>query len=100
MRFLSCEPLLGPLHDLNLNGIGWVIAGGESGPGSRRPKPDWFRSIRDQCAAAEVGFFFKQWGAFNADGRRVGKKKAGRELDGQVWDEMPAASVVASRPYR
>ena len=93
VRFLSCEPLLGPLHDLNLTGIGWVIAGGESGPGSRRPKPDWFRSIRDQCAAAEVGFFFKQWGAFNADGRRVGKKKAGRELDGQVWDGMPV--VVA-----
>ncbi len=100
VRFLSCEPLLGPLNDLNLTGIGWVIAGGESGPGSRRPKPDWFRSIRDQCAAAEVGFFFKQWGAFDVDGRRVGKKKAGRELDGRVWDGMPVASVAASGPYR
>ena len=90
VRFLSCEPLLGPLNNLDLTGVHWVIAGGESGPGARRPKPEWFRSIRDQCAAAEVDFFFKQWGAFDADGRRVGKKKAGRELDGRVWDGMPS----------
>ena len=94
MRFLSCEPLLGPLNDLDLTGVHWVIAGGESGPGARRPKPEWFRSLRDQCAAAGVEFFFKQWGAFDADGRRVGKKKAGRELDGRVWDGMPAAAAA------
>lgn len=94
VRFLSCEPLLGPLNGLDLTGVHWVIAGGESGPGARRPKPEWFRSLRDQCAEAEVDFFFKQWGAFNADGRRVGKKKAGRDLDGRVWDGMPV-SVAA-----
>ena len=92
VRFLSCEPLLGPLNDLDLTGVHWVIAGGESGPGARRPKPEWFRSLRDQCAEAEVDFFFKQWGAFNADGKRVGKKKAGRELDGRLWDGMPVAA--------
>ncbi len=91
VRFLSCEPLLGPLNGLNLSGVHWVIADGESGPGSRRPKPEWFRSIRDQCAEANVGFFFKQWGAFNANGKRVGKKKAGRELDGRVWDGFPVS---------
>ena len=88
-RFLSCEPLLGPLDELNLAGVHWVIAGGESGPGARRPKPDWFRSLRDQCAALQIPFFFKQWGAFNEDGRRVGKKAAGRELDGLFWDMSP-----------
>ena len=92
VRFLSCEPLLGPLNNLDLTDIHWVIAGGESGPGARRPKPEWFRSLRDQCAAAQVGFFFKQWGAFNEEGKRVGKKRAGRELDGLVWDGMPALS--------
>ena len=94
VRFLSCEPLLGPLNNLDLTDIHWVIAGGESGPGARRPKPEWFRSLRDQCAAARVGFFFKQWGAFNEEGKRVGKKRAGRELDGLVWDGMPALSKV------
>ena len=94
VRFLSCEPLLGPLNNLDLTDIHWVIAGGESGPGARRPKPEWFRSLRDQCAAAQVGFFFKQWGAFNEEGKRVGKKRAGRELDGLVWDGMPALSKV------
>ena len=90
LRFLSCEPLLGPLDALDLSGVHWVIAGGESGPGARRPKPEWFRSLRDQCAAARTPFFFKQWGAFNEAGRRVGKKAAGRELDGEAWDGMPA----------
>ncbi len=94
VRFLSCEPLLGPLHDLDLSDIHWVIAGGESGPGARRPKPEWFRSLRDQCTAARVGFFFKQWGAFNEAGKRVGKKRAGRELDGVVWDGEPALLEV------
>ncbi|MEY2458164.1 MAG: hypothetical protein QOK06_3344 [Acidimicrobiaceae bacterium] len=85
VRFLSCEPLLGPLPGMDLSGIGWVIAGGESGPGHRSMDPAWVMSVRDQCASASVPFFFKQWG-----GRTP--KAAGRELDGVLWDEMPAAT--------
>lgn len=81
VRFLSCEPLLGPLK-LDLDGIHWVIVGGESGPGARRMAKSWVRSIRKQCRAADVPFFFKQWGG-------VIKKHAGRELDGRTYDEMP-----------
>ena len=81
-KFLSLEPLLGPLGMLNLNGIGWVIVGGESGPGARPMDADWVRDIRDQCVAAEVPFFFKQWGG-------VRKAENGRELDGRTWDEFP-----------
>ena len=83
VRFLSLEPLLGPLPRLDLNGIDWVIVGGESGPGSRPMDPAWVRDIRDQCAGATVPFFFKQWGG-------VQKKKNGRVLDGRVHDDMPA----------
>lgn len=82
VKFLSLEPLLGPLEQLNLAGIDWVIVGGESGPGARPMDPSWAMSIRDQCRRAGVPFFFKQWGG-------VFKKKAGRELDGRTWDEMP-----------
>ncbi len=82
-RFLSLEPLLGPLGTLNLAGIHWVIAGGESGPGARAVAPEWIRSIRDQCQRQDVAFHFKQWGGVN-------KKKTGRELDGRTWDERPA----------
>ncbi|MFD4017210.1 DUF5131 family protein [Streptomyces sindenensis] len=82
VRFLSCEPLLGSLTGLNLDGIGWVIAGGESGPGHRPVEEDWLIDIRDLCSAAGVPFFFKQWG-----GRTP--KAGGRELEGQVWSEMP-----------
>lgn len=82
IKFLSCEPLLGPLPDLPLTGIHWVIVGGESGPKARPMSPDWVRQIRDQCQKANVPFFFKQWG-----GTR--KKKTGRLLDGRTWDEMP-----------
>ena len=82
LRFLSFEPLLGPLPRLDLTDIDWVIVGGESGPGARPVDPDWVRDIRDQCLSAGVPFFFKQWG-----GTR--KKAAGRLLDGRVWDEMP-----------
>jgi len=143
VRFLSCEPLLGPIdlkravwtrgsergHGLTtsfahaggccrkFHGIDWVIAGGESGPGARPMSPDWARSLRDQCTAAEVPFLFKQWGAYQPTGwmvigspidprnvlvgdpiddlghrwemRRVGKKAAGRELDGRTWDQFP-----------
>ncbi|MDQ6949789.1 MAG: phage Gp37/Gp68 family protein [Actinomycetota bacterium] len=128
LRFLSMEPLLGPI-DLGLPGIGWVITGGESGPGATPSHPDWFRSVRDQCQAAGVPYHHKQWGEWapvepdewpnrrasdsliRPDGyswplsephgtgdesdstvtiRRFGKKVAGRELDGRVWDEVPA----------
>jgi protein gp37 len=89
VRFLSLEPLLGPLPSLNLEGIDWVIVGGESGPGARPIDPAWVLEIRDQCLEAGVPFFFKQWG-----GTR--EKKSGRELEGRTWDEMPAlASAVA-----
>ena len=82
-KFLSLEPLLGPLPGLDLSGIDWVIAGGESGPGARPVHPDWIREIRDACVRHEVPFFFKQWGGVN-------KKHAGRLLDGTTWDGMPA----------
>lgn len=82
VKFLSLEPLLGPLLGLDLEGIDWVIAGGESGPGARPMKPEWVTSIRDQCVNSNVPFFFKQWGGVN-------KKRAGRELDGKTWDQMP-----------
>ena len=81
-KFLSLEPLLGPLPDLNLTGIDWVIVGGESGPGARPMKEDWVLQIRDNCKASGVPFFFKQWGG-------VHKKRAGRELQEQTWDELP-----------
>jgi protein gp37 len=86
-RFLSCEPLLGPLTGLNLDGIDWVIAGGESGPNNRAMDANWVREIRDECRAAEVAFFFKQWG-----GRTP--KALGRDLDGRHWDEMPTSALV------
>jgi len=83
IKFLSLEPLLGPLPDLDLSGIDWVIVGGESGPKARSMKEKWVLRIRDQCGAAGVPFFFKQWGGVN-------KKKTGRMLRGRAWDEMPA----------
>ena len=81
-KFLSLEPLLGPLPSLDLNGIDWVIVGGESGPGARPMEPEWVREIRDNCVDNNVPFFFKQWGG-------VFKKRTGRILDGRTWDEMP-----------
>lgn len=86
-KFLSLEPLLGPLVGLELSGIDWVIVGGESGPGFRNIDPAWVLSIRDQCQAACVPFFFKQWGGFN-------KKKSGRTLEGRTWDELPRTKRV------
>ncbi|HTP29400.1 MAG TPA: phage Gp37/Gp68 family protein [Anaeromyxobacteraceae bacterium] len=82
VRFLSVEPLLGPLVGLDLAGIDWVIVGGESGPGARAMEIDWVRSIRGACQAASVPFFFKQWGGTN-------RKVTGRVLDGRVWSESP-----------
>lgn len=92
IKFLSLEPLLGPLDNLNLDGIDWAIAGGESGPGARRMNPDWVRSIRDQCNRNGIAFHFKQWGGVN-------KKKTGRLLDGRTWDEMPkrTSAIGATR---
>jgi protein gp37 len=129
VRFLSCEPLLGPVDvsdwlgtDIDEPGIGWVIAGGESGHGARPMSPDWARSLRDQCAAAEVPYLFKQWGEYQPtdwkvigrpsdkrnvlvgdpiddlghrwEMRRVGKGKAGRELDGRTWDQFPKTAAA------
>ena len=90
VRFLSVEPLLGPISQLPLDGIDWVIVGGESGPGHRLIKPEWVRDIRDQCAGAKVAFFFKQWGG-------VIKSHAGRELDGRCHDDSPALDA-SSQP--
>ena len=82
IRFLSLEPLLGPLEDLDLAGIHWVIVGGESGPGARPLQEGWVTGIRDQCFSAGVPFFFKQWGG-------VFKSRNGRTLQGRTWDGMP-----------
>jgi protein gp37 len=97
-RFLSVEPLLGPIRRLPVSGIEWVIVGGESGPGARPIQPDWVRAIRDRCVQRGVSFFFKQWGG-------VRKKRTGRTLDGRTWDELPnlpsaylAAQQVGARP--
>lgn len=86
IRFLSLEPLLGPLPDLALEGIDWVIVGGESGPKARAMKSEWVRDIRDQCVRSETAFFFKQWGG-------VFKKKNGRTLDDKIWDQLPVTTV-------
>lgn len=99
VRWLSIEPLLGPV-DLDGQALDWVVVGGESGPNARPMHPDWARSIRDQCQAAEVPFFFKQWGEYGLlpgtiDGTvRLGKKKAGRLLDGREWNEYPEVRNV------
>jgi protein gp37 len=91
VRFLSFEPLLGKisLNESLLRGIHWVIVGGESGPGARPMSLKWVKDIHEQCRKSGVSFFFKQWGAFNKEGHRVGKKVAGRILDGAIWNEMP-----------
>ncbi len=117
-RFLSMEPLLESVdlvhlenhkdgfhasalqahHDDNYyqfdNKIDWVIVGGESGAQARPMKAEWARSLRDQCIASDVPFLFKQWGEFGEDGERVGKKKAGRHLDGRTWDQYPSRESV------
>jgi len=90
IKFLSLEPLLGPLPDLDLHGIHWVIVGGESGPGARTLEKEWVVDIRDRCLAAHVPFFFKQWGGFR-------KKKAGCILEGRTWDEKPR--IAAQVPH-
>ncbi len=93
LKFLSLEPLLGPIPDLELHGIDWVIVGGESGPRARPMDQSWVLDIRDACRRSKVPFFFKQWGGKN-------KSRAGRLLDGQTWDEMPATSPPRQRANR
>jgi protein gp37 len=87
IRFLSCEPLLGSLADLDLDGIQWVIVGGESGPGAREMKEAWVRELKTKCRKTRVPFFFKQWGG-------PIKSRTGRELDGRTWDQMPVLPAV------
>lgn len=125
VRFISAEPLLGALPSLELEGIRWLIAGGESGPHARPMHPAWVRDLRDRCRAAEVAFFFKQWGAWrprrgaeawvDLDGsfggrdelrsaarlapatvEQIGKARAGRRLDRRTWDQLPSALTVGS----
>jgi len=91
VRFLSCEPLIGPLDNLPLKDIHWVIVGGESGPGSRPMKSQWVESIQAQCEDAEVSFFFKQWGG-------VRKHRTGRTLNGRIFDEMPPLAAFNIPP--
>jgi len=86
VKFLSCEPLIGPLPNMNLKGIDWVIVGGESGRRPRPMKEEWVIDIKNQCKEADVAFFFKQWGGTN-------KKKTGRLLEGKTWDEMPESTI-------
>ena len=93
VKFLSLEPLLGPLNHLNLSGINWVIVGGESGPGARAMKQQWIIDIRDQCLSTNVAFFFKQWGGVN-------KKRTGRLLEGQTWDQFPTIPLAAIPPIK
>lgn len=91
VKFLSLEPLLGPLPGLKLDGIDWVIVGGESGPGARPIQEEWVTNIRDQCVQSNVPFFFKQWGGIN-------KKKTGRLLDGRTWNQLPVSTAVSTIP--
>lgn len=91
IRFLSIEPLLGPIPDLDLTGIHWAIVGGESGPRARPLDPAWVRDIRDQCQAAGTKLFFKQWGGLRP-------KSNGRTLDGREWSEKPVNPATAWRP--
>jgi protein gp37 len=90
IRFISFEPLIGPVGRVNLSGIHWAIVGGESGRGARPIKEEWIDSIYDQCIASETAFFFKQWGAWGRDAKRRSKRANGREYRGKTWNEMPS----------
>ncbi len=89
VKFLSVEPLIEDVGELDLRDIHWVIVGGESGPKARPMKPEWADAVRRQCVEQDVAFFFKQWGGWGADGKRRAKSKNGRLLNGRTWDEMP-----------
>jgi protein gp37 len=93
VKFLSLEPLLGPLPSLDLSGINWVIVGGESGPGARPMDQTWVTALRDHCTHVQVPFFFKQWGG-------VVKSRTGRSLDGRTWDEMPDEDLAPEEALR
>jgi protein gp37 len=92
IRFLSIEPLLEDIGDINLEGIHWAIVGGESGPKARPMQPEWVQSIKEQCENSGTAFFFKQWGGWGADGVKRAKKKNGRQFAGRTWDQMPVAA--------
>lgn len=94
IRFLSVEPLLEDVGQLDLTNIHWVIVGGESGPKARPMKPEWAETVQRQCDEQRVAFFFKQWGGWGADGQRRAKAHNGRLLKGRTWDEMPAEAVA------
>ena len=98
IRFLSVEPLLEDIGDIDLTNIHWVIVGGESGPKARPMKPEWVENVRIQCEEQGAAFFFKQWGCWGADGKKRSKAENGRELNGRTWDEMPSA--VAEQVWR
>jgi protein gp37 len=95
VRFLSVEPLLQDLGELNLHDIHWVIVGGESGAKSRPMKPEWVQRVKHQCDTAGVAFFFKQWGTWGADGKRRSKAANGRQLDGRTWSNYPKVIATA-----
>ena len=90
VRFLSCEPLLEDLGELDLSGIHWMIVGGESGHGARPMRPEWAHNLREQAELAGVAYFFKQWGAWGEDGVRRNKKANGRQLAGRIYDDIPS----------
>lgn len=94
VRFLSVEPLLESLGEIDLSGIHWVIVGGESGPKARPMQAEWAEEIRLQCEDNDIAFFFKQWGGWGADGKKRAKKENGRELNGRTWDGMPLQSFA------
>lgn len=96
IRFLSVEPLVEDVGELDLSDIHWVIVGGESGPKARPMKPEWAESVRLQCEAQDVAFFFKQWGGWGVDGQRRVKSANGRMLNGRTWDAMPAQAQAGA----
>lgn len=95
IRFLSVEPLLEDIGEIDLEGIHWVIVGGESGPKARPMKAEWVKSIKIQCQQHDVAFFFKQWGGWGADGKKRSKKVNGRLFAGETWDEMPSLGLIS-----
>lgn len=92
IRFISFEPLIGSVGEVDLNGIHWTIVGGESGRAARPLREEWIDDIHDQCAKYDTAFFFKQWGTWGADNKKRSKKANGREYRGRTWDEMPASA--------
>ena len=95
IRFISFEPLIGPVGTVNLKGIHWAIVGGESGRGARPIREEWIDAIYEQCAASGTAFFFKQWGAWGKDSKRRSKKANGREYRGKTWNQMPVPHATA-----